>query len=164
MTERTAFVAPHLQALKLAFSDSVGAFGKQEAAAAEVGRSQGRLCDYGRPNVDVFPPLDVIDALEARTEGTPGWPHVTRALCRRRGGAFVALPAARGRLGTRWSRFVADLGKEAGELISGICRDLDDDNDVSPAEARRRLKDAADLVRVAVELEAALKARAEEAE
>lgn len=161
MTERDVVHPPHLQAGKLAFHDLLSAFGGQVAAAAETGKSQGRLSAYATPNTDAFPPLDAIDALEARTVGLPGWPHVTRWLCRRRGGIFLLLPAAVRGLG-KWSGFVARLGQEAGDLIAGICTDLSDDNELSPAEARRRLKDAADLVRVAVELEAALRARAGE--
>src|SRR5206468_710369 len=107
------------------------------------------------PNVPAYPPLDVIDALEERTHGTEGWPHVTRWLCRRRGGIFLPLPKVRG-AAARWGRLVAALGKDAGNLINGICTDLDDDNDVSPAEAAKRLKGAGELVRVAVEVEAAL--------
>jgi hypothetical protein len=160
--DRTATIAPPLQAGKLAFEALVTAFGGQEAASAETGKSQPRICDYGRPNVAAYAPLDVIDTLEARTHGTEGWPHVTRWFCRRRGGIFMPLPEARV-TGIRWTLLIAELGKEAGQLTHGVCSDLED-NEISPAEARRRLKDAGDLVRVAVELEAALKARAEENE
>jgi hypothetical protein len=159
--DRSVVLAPHLQDGKEAFQQLVGAYGGQVAAEALVGKSQARLSAYGGKNTPYFPPLDVIDALEARTEGLPGWPHITRWFCRRRGGLFLPLPGVGRTLG-RWSVFIARLGREAGELISGICTDLSDDNELSPAEARRRLKDAAELVRVAVELEHALKARAGE--
>lgn len=152
---------PHLQGAKAAFKALVRAFGGQEAAEAELGKSQSRLSAYGGPNTADFPPIDLVDALEERTHGTAGWPLVTGWLCRRRGGLFLKLPEP-GAPPTQWSGFMARLGKEAGELINGICTDLTDDNDVTPAEARKRLDDAADLVRVAVELEAALKARAGE--
>lgn len=163
MSDRSATIAPHLQAGKLAFDALVTAFGGQDAASAETGKSQPRICDYGRPNVAAFPPLDVIDTLEARTHGTDGWPHVTSWLCRRRGGIFLALPRATG-TGARWGRLAAELTKDAAVLVNGICLDLDHDRDVTKAEATKRLKEAGELVRVAVELEAALKARSEETE
>src|SRR3546814_4502353 len=39
-----------------------------------------------------FAPLDFVALLEERTEGTAGWPHVTRWLARRTGHALVRLP------------------------------------------------------------------------
>jgi len=154
---------PHLQGAKEAFKALVRAYGGQEAAVeGGCGKSQSRLCDYGRPNTPDFAPIDVVDFLEARTHGAPGWPHVTDWLCRRRGGVFLPLPDGEAPPG-QWTGFVAALAEQAGGLTSGICTDLADDHDVTPAEARRRLGDAAELVRVAVSIEAALKARAEEA-
>lgn len=135
----------------------VEAVGGVEAAASfcRVGKSQ--LSDFGNENLLSFMPADVIDDLEALVAD----PLYTRWQARERGFAMVPLPDPHAPA-TRWSRFVAALGKEGGDLIAGICTDLDDDNDVTPAEARRRLGDAGELVRVAVELEAALKARAGE--
>jgi hypothetical protein len=158
--ERTIVHPPHLQDAKEATDMLVDSFGKQQDAAKLVGRAQSRVSDWGGKNTPDFIPLDAIDALEARTVGLPGWPHVTEWLCRRRGGIFLRLPSLGA--GGCWGRMTATLAKEAGDLTSGLCADLADDNDVSPAEARRRLKDAAELVRIAVELEAALKARAGE--
>jgi len=159
--ERTLTLPGHLQALKRATKELIRAFGGQEAAAAETGRSQSRLAAYGLPNTADFAPIDVIDAIEDMTHGAPGWPHVTLAMCRRRGGMFVKLPDPASPP-TQWSGYVGRLGREAGALIDGICTDLSDDNDVKPDEAAKRLTAAVDLVRVAVELEAALKARAGE--
>lgn len=159
--DRTVTLPPEQQAAKIAFRDLVRAFGGQEAAAAETGKGQSRIAAYGLTNAADFPPLDVIMKLEDRTLGLPGWPHVTLHLCRRLGGMFVRLPAVAAP-STSWTTHVAALAKEAGELQAGICTDLSSANDVSPTEARGRLADAADLVRVAVQIEAALKARAEE--
>lgn len=156
--DRSIVHPPHLQDAKVATDALIDAFGKQQSVAELVGRSQSRVSDWGRNNTPDFIPLDAIDAIEARTEGLPGWPHLTSWLCRRRGGIFLRLPSLSA--SGCWGRMTARLAKEAGAVTSGLCADLADDNDVSPAEARKRLKDAGELVRIAVELEAALKARA----
>lgn len=157
--ERDIVHPPHLQGGKAAFRELLDAFGGQVPAAVETGRSQPRLSSYAHPNTPDFPPLDVIDTLEERTRGLPGFPHVTRWRARRLGFELVQLPDPAG-AATAWGLFASRLAKEAGDVTSGICADLADDNEISPAEARGRLKDAADLVRVAVELEHALKQRA----
>src|SRR3546814_17035961 len=64
----------------------------RSAAARETGQRQQRLSDFGLPNVAEFAPLDFVALLEERTEGTAGWPHVTRWLARRTGHALVRLP------------------------------------------------------------------------
>jgi hypothetical protein len=160
--ERTLTLPPDLQAGKAATKALVRAYGGQEAAAAARGKSQSRLCAYGLPNTDDFIPIDDVHALEACTHGAAGHPHVTRWLAREAGYELVRRPCPNAPE-TVWSGFVARLSREAGELMGGVCEDLSGDNDLTPAEAARRLPDAADLVRVAVELEAALKARAKEA-
>jgi hypothetical protein len=157
--ERDLVLTPRQQAAKAAFRDLVDAFGGQVAAAAETGRSQSRICAYGHRNMADFAPVDVVECLESRTDGTAGHPHVTRWLARQQGYGLVRLPDP-GANATSWGLLASRLAKEGGDLTSGICADLADDNDVSPAEARARLRDAAELVRVAVELEHALKLRA----
>jgi hypothetical protein len=161
MSDRSLILPPDLQAGKAATKALIRAYGGQEAAAAERGKSQSRFCAYGLPNTDDFMPIDDVHALEARTHGAPGHPHVTRWLAREAGYELVPRPCA-AQPETVWSAFVARLSREAGELMAGVCEDLATENDVSPAEAKRRLPDAADLVRVAVELEHALKQRAAE--
>jgi hypothetical protein len=151
---------PHLQDGKAAFRELVATYGGQVPASALTGRGQSRICDYGSPGTPDFPPIDVVDALEDRTVDLPGWPQVTDWLCRRRGGTFLRLPQLR--TSGCWGRLAAKLAKSAGDVTSGVCTDLADDNDVSPAEARRRLAGAEEMVRIAVELRAALQARAEE--
>lgn len=161
MTDRTVQHPPFLQAGKRASAALIDAFGGQVAAAAEIGRAQSRLSDYGGPNAAWFMPIDAVAMLERSTHGTPGHPHVTRWLCRNAGGEFLALPAARA-ASVHFGVHAAALTREAGDLVSGLCTDIASAGDVSPAEARGRIEAADDLVRVAVELRAALKARAEE--
>lgn len=159
--DRTLTLPPHLQSAKLAFGALTDAFGGQVAAAAETGKSQPRICAYAHLNTPDFPPLDVIDALEARTVGTPGHPHVTGWLARRRGYELVRLPDPSAPP-MSWAALTGETVKASGQLASGILADLTPDGSISASDAWRRLKDAGELVRVAVELEAALKARAAE--
>jgi hypothetical protein len=159
--QRTITLAPHLQSAKVAFGDLVDAFGGQVAVAAETGRSQSRISDYAHRNRADFPPLDVIDALEARTVGVAGHPHVTAWLAKRRGYELVKLPDPSAPA-MPLTALLSELAKASGQLSAGILSDISSDNDISAPDAWRRLKDAGELVRVAVELEARLKARASE--
>lgn len=154
--DRTLRVAPHLQGGKLAFAELVDAFGGQAEATKETGKAQSRISSYGLTNTPDFAPLDVIDALEARTVGIVGWPHVTRWLCRRRGGEFVAVPDASA-APVALTALVADLVRSCGQFGAGI---LDAGDELGPGEAWRRLGDADDLVRIAVQLRHALQLRA----
>jgi hypothetical protein len=162
-TDHSVTNPPLMQSAKIAFAASVHAFGGQDAAALETGKSQGRICAYGLPNTDAFPTLDVIITLEQRTHGTGGHPHVTRWLAAQVGFGLVALPDP-GRREPEWHTYSCRLMTELGELLEGLGKALADDNDVRAREARNLIPEAGDMVRVAVELEAALKARAGEIE
>jgi hypothetical protein len=159
--DRELTLPPHQQGGKLAFAELTDAFGGQVAASAETGKSQSRICAYGHCNTADFPPLDVIDALEARTVGTPGHPHVTQWLARRRGYELVKLPDPSAPP-MSWSALLSETITASGELAGRILGDLSAAGEISPSQAWLRLKDAGELVRVAVELEASLKARAAE--
>jgi hypothetical protein len=161
--ERDLVHPPHLQGGKAAFRELLEAFGGQVAASVETGRSQPRLSAYAHPNTADFAPLDVIDALEDRTRGLPGFPHVTRWRARRLGFELVPLPEAiLAGPSPAWGLMASRLAKEAGDVTSAICAGLADDSDISPGEARGLLEKSAELVRIAVELEHALKGRAQD--
>ena len=93
-TDRTQRLSPAELALKLACRDMVKAAGGQEFVAGETARTQSRISDYLSPNTRDFMPTDLVRKVEALSAGAPGHPHVTRALARAQGGAFVALPGA----------------------------------------------------------------------
>lgn len=159
--DRDLVLPSHHQSAKLAFGALLDAFGGQSAAAAETGRSQPRISAYAHLNMADFPPLDVIDALEARTVGVAGHPHVTTWLARRRGFELVKLPDPSAPP-MPLTALLSEVAKAAGQLTAGILGELSAECDISPSEAWRRLKDVGELVRVAVELEARLKAKAAE--
>ena len=91
-TDRTQRLSPAELALKLACREAVKAAGGQDFVARETGRTQSRISDYCSPNAREFMPADLVRKVEALSAGAPGHPHVTRALARAQGGAFVALP------------------------------------------------------------------------
>lgn len=158
---RTLTLPPHLQAAKIAFVELVDAFGGQEAAARETGKSQSRISAYGHRNMADMPPLDVVDTLEARTVGEDGHPHVTRWRARRLGYELVKLPDASASP-PALSAMVSDLVKSSGRLGGGLIDDLTGGKAFGAAEAWRRLADADDLVRIAVQLRHELQLRAAE--
>lgn len=150
---------PREQALKNAFRALVEACGGLEPAAQYCRVGKTKLSDYCSINTDGFAPVDVVADLEAVTAGSPHHPQVTRALARR--AQFTLLPVPDGQVpDTVWSGFAGRLAKECGDLISGICLALADDNDVSPSEARRAIPDAEELLDLVAATLAALRTRA----
>lgn len=155
---RTQTLPPHQQGGKVAFAELVDAFGGQAKASEETGKVQSRISSYGLPNTADFPPLDVIDALEARTVGTAGHPHVTGWLARRRGYELVKAPDPSAPP-MPLTTLISDLVRTSGQLSSGI---LDAGEQLHGGEAWRRLADADDLVRIAVQIRHELQQRATE--
>ena len=139
---RCEALTPEQQSGKAAFKALVRAFGGQEAAAAETGVRRQKISDMGLANVADFPTLDLIDALEARTVGLPGWPHVTGWLCRQRGGLFVPLPEG-GDDPAGLALGVVEMAGELGDVSRAVSDALRPDGDggaaVTRAEARRAL-------------------------
>lgn len=142
---RTIVHPPPLQAGKAAFRALIAAYGGQDAAAIETGRSQSRLCAYGLPNTPDFAPLDIVVALEASTHGLPGHPPVTRWMARQAGYILVPRPTS----GTEgvWGTSLKQLSKEFGEVAERVCHALADPE--SPGEVTavdiRRLGIVAEL-------------------
>lgn len=153
--DRSATLSPRQQALKREAKGLVEAVGGVEAAAGYCRAGKSQLSDYGNRNVASFMPADVILDLEALTE-----PLVTRLLARSAGFALVRLPSP-DLADTIWSQRAAKLLKEGGDIVAGLGAALESGNEVEPAEAKDLLADAHELVAIAVEIEAALKRRAE---
>jgi hypothetical protein len=88
-TDRSVTLNPQQLAIKAATRAAVLAAGGEKFVGAEIGRSQSRVSDYCSPNTADFIPADKITEVEALGAGSPGSPHITRALCRAQGGAFT---------------------------------------------------------------------------
>ncbi|WP_148648407.1 phage regulatory CII family protein [Sphingobium cupriresistens] len=155
MMGRSVTLSPEQQSGCASFKALVRAFGGQEAAAGETGVRQQKISDMGLSNVAEFPTLDLIDTLEDRTVGLPGWPHVTNWLCHRRGGVFVPLPHgeddADGMMVT-----VAELAGELGDvsraISDAVCASGDGGRDVTAAEAAAALAELDGLDRTSAQL------------
>lgn len=164
MTVRNdVILSPADQRLKAAFRGLVEAAGGQSAAAVAADKGQQAISGYGRPNCEAFPPVDVVRRLEAVTHGQAGHPHVTRILAAEAGYTLLRIPHGDQPV-TIWSKHCAEIAKEAGDVVAGLCTDLADDNDVSPREARKRVHDVDEAIAALAKLRGALVARAEETE
>lgn len=160
MTARRDVVhPPERQTVKLLSKRLVSAAGGVEAASMATTRSPSQLCAYGLPNAPEFMPVDVAADLEAVTVGQPGHPLLTRHLAKLAGYCLIKRPDA-WLSETVWSQRAARLLKEGGDIIAGLGRALETDNDVSPAEAEALVPDADELVTIALEIQAALRDRA----
>lgn len=121
---------------------------------------QQRVSDLGndqRPDIVRITEAALFDRL---TRGKPGGAHFARYLADNIGCALIPLPAS-DMPQTIWGQYLGLLLQEVGELSAGLGMDLADDNDVSPAEARKRVADAEQMVNAAVQIHEALKRRAE---
>lgn len=142
--------------LKAATRDLIAASGGTDGAGATIGVRQQRMSDCQNPFNPDFLRINEVAALEDLKRA----PIVTRALAKRQGYALVQLPDASAPE-TIWSLFVAKLAREGGDVMSRIAEALVDDNDISPGEAGAMLGDADELVDIAVQIQNALRARAE---
>ena len=147
------------QAQARAAKKLIEAVGGLEAASAYTGKSTSQLSRYCLRDRPDSMPVNVVQQLEDVTHGHHGHPVMTRHLALASGYALVRLPDPMAPP-TCWSQFVSILAKEGGDIMSGICMDLADDNDVSPHEAQKRLTDADELLDIAVQIRNALRERA----
>jgi len=159
---RTRPLSPDQQSGKAAFKALVKSFGGQEAAASETGVRQQKISDMGLPNVEESPTLDLIDRLEDRTVGLPGWPHVTGWLCRRRGGVFVPLPQdeddADGMMRTL-AELAGELGDVSRAISDAVSADSEGGRDITRAEALSALAELDGLDRTSAQLRLKLTAK-----
>lgn len=114
-TDRTVRLTPDQLALKAATREAVKAAGGQDHVAREVGRAQSRISDYCSSNAAEFMPLDIIARVEELGAGSPGHPHITRALARRQGD--MVLDCGDG--GERYplAQLLAEVAGESSDVI-----------------------------------------------
>lgn len=148
-------MTPELLDLKRATAETIKGVGGLEAAAGfcRVGKSVlGDNQSANRP--DSFMALDVIAALEPLARERSGWPHVTRALCRRMGGVFVPVPDGRAS-GGELAELLARKIKEGADVSSALCAALGDGR-VEPREARAVRDEIAELMELLALMDAEL--------
>jgi hypothetical protein len=153
-------LSPEEQSLALATKRAIQAAGGLERCAEETGLGTSQLSRCSMPNCrDSITERDAA-TIEAIGYGSAGHPHILRARARLLGYAIIKVPdASLG--GTVWSQRAATLLKEGGDIVSGLGRALETNNDVEPDEARALLLDADELVTIALEIQAALRSRSE---
>lgn len=159
---RCVTLTPDQQSGKAAFKALAKAYGGQQAVEAETGVRQQEISDFGLPNVAKFASIDLIDFLEDRTVGLPGWPHVTSWLCRRRGGVFVPLAdgsADADALMITVAQLAAELGDVSRALSAAVCASGEGGRDVTQAEAAAALAELDGLDRVSAQLRLKLTAK-----
>ncbi len=115
----------------------------------ETGKTQHG--NYQSPNSFAFITIEKVRMLEARTVNYPGWPHVTRALCKQAGGVFVPIPRLDGGHEVLPGQVMV-LAKELGEVSAKITEGLADDDELNVKEIDAILAEQDDLDRASHQL------------
>jgi hypothetical protein len=154
---------PRERRLKKGTRDLVDLLGGSTGAAKTVrqpGR-QPRISNYTLNNCDAFAPIDLIVELEEAAAGAPGAPFAVRAMAYELGFELFKLPsldAVRDGCAVEdWSAHLASIAQEAGDLIGRLGAALADKT-LNAAERRDLIRDARELVTVAVTFLTALEA------
>jgi len=122
-----------LRRIKRASKALVGAVGGTIDAADICKLRQQRVSECQLPNVPTFLPVDAVLSLEDEARGSDGFPQVTAAMARHHGFALMQLPSATLVEGS-WHRSLAEVSREAGDVVGKIVNALADDGDVSAKE------------------------------
>lgn len=124
--------------IKRACRELVKSVGTQTEAAdilAMKKDGQRRVSELVSANCpDSFTLFQALE-LEEEARGAPDWPQITRAMARHHD--FELLPLAAALPGVvDWHRGMAEVSKEAGEVVQKICEALANDGRVTPREIR----------------------------
>lgn len=153
--DRARAVLPHAEQRQAAAAKKlVQAAGGGEAASAQTGKSEAQLSRYGRSNYADNMPASVIEALESVSHGTHGHPVMSRYLAQQQGYTLIRLPDAHAS-GADMLRLVARQAKESGDITSAMITALED-NHLSPAQITALRREVAELIEVAVAMDAEL--------
>lgn len=131
-------LSPQSLAIKLATREAVRAAGGQEFVAAETRRSQSRISDYCSPNKECLMPADLVARVEALGAGSPGHPHITRALARAQGGAFVPSPASVLLELPNLGAWLAEIAGESSDVMRAVASEALTE-DIAALPDRRRV-------------------------
>lgn len=150
-------MTPELLDLKLATQAMIKGVGGLEAAAdySRLGKSRLGECQ-SHNHQDSFAPIDVVATLEPLARERSGWPHVTRALCRRMGGMFVERPDVRA-TGADLLQLLGKHAQESADVSRAICEAVADGK-VEPKEARRVRAEVAQAMELLATIDAELAA------
>ena len=122
--------------LKVASKALVKAVHGTETAGEIAGMRQQRVSECTLPNCPTFFTIDQAQALEEAAKGSPGWPHVTRALARNHGFALLPLPESAPGSG-EWHRTISEVSREAGDAVGKVCEALADDGEVTSSDVKQ---------------------------
>lgn len=129
-------MTPEQLDLKRATAETIKGVGGVEAAATFCRVGKSALSDNQSVNQpESFIALDVLADLEPLARERSGWPHVTRALCRRMGGMFVPQPDVRA-AGADLLQLLGRHAQESADVSRAICEAIGDGK-VCPADARK---------------------------
>lgn len=124
--------------IKRACRELVKSVGTQSEAADILGMKkdgQRRISELVSANCPDSLTLFQAIELEEEARGAEDWPQITRAMARHHD--FELLPLASALPGlVDWHRGMAEVSKEAGEVVQKICNALANDGQVTPREIR----------------------------
>jgi hypothetical protein len=149
--------------LKKATRDLTEALGGPSDAAKAIRQPtrQPRISTYCSHNCDAFAPIDLIAEMQDAARGTPGHPHVTRALAYEDGFELFKLPDVAAVASADWASHLACIAQEAGDVMGRLGAALADKKLVA-AERGALIPDARELVTAAVALLTALESSEDE--
>lgn len=121
-TPRQERLTPDELALKLATDAGVKAAGGQVFIAQQIGRAQSVVSDWCSLTTRSFIPLHVAARVDALGTGSPGHPHIARALARAQSGAFVQCVGLFSISAPTLGEWLGEVAGETGELIAALSR------------------------------------------
>lgn len=130
---RDIILSAELKRLKSSTRRAVRDLGGTSLVAEELGIRQQRVSDCQLVNTADFLRIDEVHALEEATRGAPGWPAITRAQARNHGFELMPLPAALD-ASPSWHQSIADVSREAADVVAVVAQALANDGDVSARE------------------------------
>lgn len=148
-------MTPEQLELKRATGETIKGVGGLEAAASFCRVGKSALSDNQSVNhADSYIAIDVLADLEPLARERSGWPHVTRALCRRMGGVFVPQPEVQS-TGADLLQLLAGHAQESADVSRAICEGMADGK-VCPIDARKIRTEVAQAMELLALIDAGL--------
>ena len=148
-------MTPEQLDLKRATAETIKGVGGLEMAATFCRVGKSALSDNQSVNhPHSFIALDALADLEPLARERSGWPHVTRALCRRMGGVFVPQPEVQ-TTGADLLQLLAGHAQEGADVARVICEAMADGK-VCAADARKIKVEVAQAMELLARIDAGL--------